>query len=312
MAVSKAPFMGSGSTMGSSDILQRYENQYNQARQANLERYGQGIDILKKGIERYQPGGQFGAGAMALYEQGKNKALASGMQNLVGSGLANTTVAGTLPLAYEQEVGSPFRLQLEDMRLQNLTGSERAMADFISARNDPYPDLGMFANLAMQAGQGGGGASGGASFGGAGAGWSGDLNTWEDPNLARAFGQSDGSKSSMGGMGMGTDLLSMMYGNSGISKPGGKSSSSMSLGSQTSWDIGRPKSPTSTSQTPGMDEEEYQKLLMENLALNNGGAEAATKTEPKKTTEKKKKESTVGKRWNESWARPGTGFWSAF
>jgi hypothetical protein len=145
--------MAESGNLTSEQILQQYETSTAEARQANEQRYQQGMGILDQAIQRYQPGGSFGAGAMAQYEQGKTQAMAQGMQSLVNSGLSNTTMAAGMPLAYEQEVGTPFRLQLNDMRMQNLTDAEKNKTDFISAREDPYPDFGMFANLAMQAGQ---------------------------------------------------------------------------------------------------------------------------------------------------------------
>jgi hypothetical protein len=168
-STASSSFSGGGTTsfgtgsLSPGGILGQYEKSYEEARKANELRYQQGLGILDKAIERYQPGGGFGEGAMSLYEQGKTQALASGMQNLVSSGLSNTTIAGGLPLAYEQEVGTPFRLQLEDMRMQNLTGAEQAKAGFIEGRYDPYPDFGMFAQLAMQSAMQSGGTGGGVT-----------------------------------------------------------------------------------------------------------------------------------------------------
>ena len=141
---------------GSGGALASYEKQYRDAFAANEKRYQEGLTLLDQSIARYQPGGQFGQGAMAQYEQGKTQALATGTQSMVNSGLSNTTVAAALPLAYEQEVGTPFRLQLEDMRMQNLTQAEMAKTGFIERRTDSYPDPNMMAQLQMQASSGGG------------------------------------------------------------------------------------------------------------------------------------------------------------
>jgi hypothetical protein len=142
-----------------SDILSQYEKKYAEARKANEQRYMQGLSVLEQAVERYKPGGQFGEGAIAQYEIGKSQALSQGMQHMVSSGLSNTTVAAGMPLAYEQEVGTPFRLQLEDLRMSKLTDAEMRKAEFIQNRQDTYPDLGMMAELQQKASMGGGGVT---------------------------------------------------------------------------------------------------------------------------------------------------------
>jgi hypothetical protein len=129
------------------------------AKQANEQRYEQGMGIFDEIIQRYQPGGEYGKGAMALYEQGKSQAMAQGMQNLVSSGLSNTTVAAGLPMKYEQEVGTPFRMQLEDRRMDALTQAQIGKTGFIERRQDVYPDANLYAGLQTQASSGGGGGT---------------------------------------------------------------------------------------------------------------------------------------------------------
>ncbi len=119
------------------------------ARAANEERYSQGMSLWDQIIQRYQPGGAFGAGALASYERGKTKAIGAGMQQLVSSGLANTTIAATMGSKYEEEVGTPFRTQLEDMRMDRLSGAQEGKAGFIERRED----IGPSGALAMQSGQ---------------------------------------------------------------------------------------------------------------------------------------------------------------
>lgn len=180
-----------GISLTSKGILDKYQQMYQEARAANEQRYSQGIGILDQAIERYSPGGTFGAGAQAQYDIGKRQSMASGQQALVNSGLSNTTVAAGLPLAYEQEVGTPFRLQLNDMRMKNLTSAEQAKTDFIEKREDPYPDFGMFAQLAMQSATSGGGGST--------IDWEG-FNTWDNPSLRDAFEGGSSGGSSSGGL----------------------------------------------------------------------------------------------------------------
>jgi len=70
----------------------------------------------------YQPGGGFGKGVEAGLERGRVKAMASGMQHLVGAGLAGTTMAGGLGMRYEEEVAAPTRMGVEERRAQALSG----------------------------------------------------------------------------------------------------------------------------------------------------------------------------------------------
>ena len=86
--------------------------------------------ILDKIIARYQPGGGFGEAATKVYEQQKGKSLASSRQNLVSAGLGGTSVGAGLETAYEQEVGQPFRLGIEEARTGALTQAMMAKAGF--------------------------------------------------------------------------------------------------------------------------------------------------------------------------------------
>ena len=77
---------------------------------------------IKEAKAYYQPGGGFGKGVEAGLERGRVKAMASGMQGLVDAGLAGTTMAGTLSKKFEEEVGAPTRLRVEEQRAQALSG----------------------------------------------------------------------------------------------------------------------------------------------------------------------------------------------
>ena len=86
------------------------------------------LAAIERAKAQYAPGGGFGAGTEAGLERGRVKAMASGMQGLVSAGLAGTTMAGTLGKKYEEEVGAPTRLGLEERRAQALSGIEMAQA----------------------------------------------------------------------------------------------------------------------------------------------------------------------------------------
>jgi len=83
---------------------------------------------IQKAKAQYAPGGGFGKGIEAGLERGRVKAMASGMQHLVGAGLAGTTMAGGLGLRYEEEVGAPVRAGLEERRAQAISGIEMQQA----------------------------------------------------------------------------------------------------------------------------------------------------------------------------------------
>ena len=80
-----------------------------------------------KAIEQYAPGGGFMKGIEAGLERGGTRAVASGMQGLVGAGLSNTTRAGGLGLKYEEETAAPIRAGAESQRVQGLAGLYAAL-----------------------------------------------------------------------------------------------------------------------------------------------------------------------------------------
>ena len=83
---------------------------------------------IQEAIAYYQPGGGFGKGVEAGLERGRVKAMASGMQHLVGAGLAGTTMAGGLGKKYEEEVGAPVRAGVEERRAQAISGIKMQQA----------------------------------------------------------------------------------------------------------------------------------------------------------------------------------------
>lgn len=86
------------------------------------------LAALRRAKAQYAPGGGFGKGVEAGLERGRVKAMASGMQGLVGAGLAGTTMAGTLGKRYEEEVGAPVRAGVEERRAQAISGIEMQQA----------------------------------------------------------------------------------------------------------------------------------------------------------------------------------------
>jgi len=85
-------------------------------------------EAISRALAQYQPDGGFGKGVEAGIERGRVKAMASGMQGLVGAGLAGTTMAGTLGKRYEEEVAMPARAGVEGQRAQAISGIRMAEA----------------------------------------------------------------------------------------------------------------------------------------------------------------------------------------
>lgn len=86
------------------------------------------LAAIQRAKAYYEPGGGFGKGVEAGLERGRVKAVSAGMQHLVGAGLAGTTMAGGLGKRYEEEVGMPARLGVEERRAQAISGIEMAQA----------------------------------------------------------------------------------------------------------------------------------------------------------------------------------------
>ena len=83
---------------------------------------------FQKAIAQYAPGGSYGAGIEAGLVRGKKQSMASGMNALIGSGLAGTTMAAGLGKKYEEEVAAPIRANLEGTRAQSISALNVSLA----------------------------------------------------------------------------------------------------------------------------------------------------------------------------------------
>jgi hypothetical protein len=146
--------------------LAAYQQSYNQAQAANLKRYDQAMAIYDEIIKRYQPGGSFGQAALQQLETQKTRDVGAETHQMMSSGLAGTTGMGAIGRRWEESVGQPARLRLEDLQMQRLSEAQLGKASFIERREDVGPDLGMMASLMGQAGyQSQPAATGGRTFG---------------------------------------------------------------------------------------------------------------------------------------------------
>ena len=121
------------------------------ARQRTQARLDQAIGIYDKNIAMYQPGGEFGKGFEAQLGQAKQSSVSGGMAHLAKTGLYNTSIGAGLGTAFEKGVGTPARLQMNDMRIGRLSDAYSAKAGVLERVDDRGPDASLLSNLMMQA-----------------------------------------------------------------------------------------------------------------------------------------------------------------
>ena len=137
--------------MAYQDIIAQFQAKQDAANAANEKRYEEALTLYSDIVEQYKPGGAFGAGFEAQLGRQKTKTVAGQTQQLVSSGLFGTSVTAGLGQKFEEEVGQPARLKLEDIRMGRYAEAIRSKAGLIERRDDVGPDYGMIANLSAQA-----------------------------------------------------------------------------------------------------------------------------------------------------------------
>jgi len=120
------------------------------ARRANLRREKEIRGYYDEMVGLYAPGGEFGKGYEAQLERAKTKDVATGTQQLISSGLYGTTTAAGLGQTWEENVGAPARLRLEDLRMQKYADILGQKASFVERIQNEYPDYGLIAGLQSQ------------------------------------------------------------------------------------------------------------------------------------------------------------------
>jgi hypothetical protein len=140
-----------------------YGSAFNRALAANINRASQITAIYDEIINRYRPGGAFEATSLQQLEKQKSREVARETQQLISSGLYGTTVTGGLGRKFEEEVGAPARLKLEDIMMQRLSQAQIGKAGFLERIEDVYPDPSMFYGLGQA--QATGGRTYGRTFG---------------------------------------------------------------------------------------------------------------------------------------------------
>lgn len=134
-------------------LLEQFQQQEQAAKAANLQRYQAAMEIYDEIISRYRPGGEFGKAALGQLEARKVRDVGKETQQLISSGLYGTTTMAATGRRWEEAVGGPERLKLEDIQMQRLSEAQVGKAGFIERREDIGPDYGMIAQLASRAGQ---------------------------------------------------------------------------------------------------------------------------------------------------------------
>lgn len=135
-----------------SQTLAKITEQEEAAKTANLQRYEQAMAIYDEIIARYRPGGEFGKAALGQLEQRKVLDVGKETQQLISSGLYGTTTMGATGRRWEEAVGGPERLKLEDIQMQRLSQAQVGKAGFMERREDIGPDPSLVAQLSQQVG----------------------------------------------------------------------------------------------------------------------------------------------------------------
>jgi hypothetical protein len=76
--------------------------------------------LFAEAMKKFQPGGTFGKKEEAMLARAKKRYLASSAQRMVSAGLSGTTVPMAEEAKFQEEIGEPTRLGLEDVRTSRL------------------------------------------------------------------------------------------------------------------------------------------------------------------------------------------------
>jgi len=95
-------------------------------------RYGKGLEAWEEAEALYAPEGALTKGLYAQLERQKELDVAASIQQMVTSGLYPTTVTAGLPTMWEEEIGVPARLQIEEARTRELAALQAGKAGYIA------------------------------------------------------------------------------------------------------------------------------------------------------------------------------------
>jgi len=154
-------------------LLKQLQAAQDRANKENEKRYQEGLAELTGGRvsmrELYEQAAgnlaKVGGAAAEDVSRGATRTGATGMQGLISAGLGNTTITGSLARGVEEDRRRGMRTVEEDQarRMAGLQttragaemGAAGNLAQFMAARSDQGPDLGMYGSLIQQASAGG-------------------------------------------------------------------------------------------------------------------------------------------------------------
>jgi len=136
------------------NLLSTLQSEREKANKATQARLSQAIGLYDRMISQYEEGGSFGQGVEARLDRLKTQTVAGGMQNLVSSRLANTTMTAGLGQKFAEEVAAPTMLSMEDLRTQRLSSALEGKANLLSMVEDTGPSSELISALMAQIGQG--------------------------------------------------------------------------------------------------------------------------------------------------------------
>lgn len=150
-------------------VIDQLEEARAEANEANKRRYRQGLQSLRQGRQQlrqfYDTAAQriegIGGAATEEVDRSARRNFASGRQGLISSGLGNTTIQSSLQRGVEDDRQRQLRA-VDEQRQTALSGvAERraaaefqtagAITDFIAAREDQGPNVGLYSSLIEKA-----------------------------------------------------------------------------------------------------------------------------------------------------------------
>lgn len=168
------------SSGGLDSYLSSFEKMAEQSRVENLAREQEIRSIFDDIISRYSESGTYKAGMTKEIETRKEADIGKEIQQMISSGIYNTSMPAGLSNKWESEVGTTARLKLEDLLQERVINAQIQKANFINSIENEYPDYSTIASLAGQASQGG--SYGGGGFYSGGTSYNNSFQSWSDRN----------------------------------------------------------------------------------------------------------------------------------
>ena len=130
-------------------LLADFQKRETGAREANLARETE----IRRTYDQLIGQGQEAArtAGLAEIERGKTRAVGTGTQQMISSGMYGTTTAAAIPVQAENQA-SLSRLKLEDILQQRQTELKLGKAGFVERIEDPYPDYSTLMQAMVAAG----------------------------------------------------------------------------------------------------------------------------------------------------------------